>query len=321
MREKLQFWRLFSIVFTLLVSCTIVSIFIQKESTLKVVAVKGQYIQEYGGTKIPKDALVCQENRASVFVLEESSGLEEGIYVRKIPVVVMLVEDETVITNADPSARFVRFAPRPLADGERVTEITLNNFAPDQYLVCLPIEFGGGYQIVSHPAGPFPFVEGYAAQLLQIPSESRIYSLEEVESFFTVLPLLGLSAVLAVTAPILALIWAFLISQHKSRFLNMWYISECLVSWIALEMILACVDFPDSLVPTGNMLDFSLYSQLVSTFREGLTVLGESMLLETMSKEISITTALALAAMVTVFLFAFLPLWMRKRRASGKHFH
>ena len=103
--------------------------------------------------------------------------------------------------------------------------------------------------------------------------------------------------------------------------MNMWYISECLVSWIALEMILACVDFPDSLVPTGNMLDFSLYSQLVSTFREGLTVLGESMLLETMSKEISITTALALAAMVTVFLFAFLPLWMRKRRASGKHFH
>lgn len=263
----------------LLVSCTILSLKIEKLMTNQVYIIRLPDFQ----LDIPAEARIPEEDGMTyVYEAVDGIGWEYGFRARKADPNFAQVDTHNIIL----------YGTHNPVDGELVNRVVDFNEAPDQYLAvydCPPWEYeelpqGFGMiaekdnvQLFRVDEAPQPFMERRAKWTLLPNMELpwSVYSIKEAEDFLSQLPLL---AVLAVVLAVPAVLWlgaCFLLrGMNRRRDWLFWNVGASAAGVVGLAVILAQIDLPGSMLPADIIVDFAACSQRVTTLMDGLKALG-----------------------------------------------
>lgn len=279
----------------LLVCCTLLSARIEVLMTAHVVTVPNSGL---GAVSLPMEALSYDESGYHLFDLIEGSGWESGLRAREreedlysIEVELGVEEDESDDTHkvsAIPryNTRLISFSSRFLRDGEKVEEITGNQFGNDMYLAIFPemisepTGLSASLQVeirrdnillLSDSAAPLPFLESRIRSTLYGSPElrpyispekaecMRVFSLSDLTRFSKALPyifaLFGL-----LLAPVVLWCGSCGLSRHRGSIgLLQTNLILTVLDGGCIPRLLDAIDLPSSLLPDRMIFDFAHY--------------------------------------------------------------
>ena len=105
----------------LLISCTIISFFIDRQMLPQAILAESRPVEGEGGTY--------------VLMAETGDNWEEGLRVKRIPADRLERKGDLVVTNAAGKGRYVVYATKPLSDGQEIGGESLGGTRRDRYLV------------------------------------------------------------------------------------------------------------------------------------------------------------------------------------------
>lgn len=289
------FTRVLLMIFVLLVNCTILSGFIEKQMTVQAVFVSGKQVQgEQYGCRLPEEAVYENENGAYAYAVE-TSAFHSELRAKEVSVVIMENMESGLLTNAAVEQKYVRFSSKAVRDGDRLLEVSLSDTRKDSFLVEIPDNInadlpelnsaakninGKRYLLVMDEKAARPFMEDRARlTMLGNPahSEIRIFSVQNICDFFKSLPLLALAIILLLApfVPLLAVPF-----QGKNRKRNRLLLASigaaCCLIWTALSLLFGFIEMPSSLLPLDNIFHAGHYHSAFTQIFEGLKLFGNS---------------------------------------------
>lgn len=273
MKKKVIF--LFAFLFWVLAVCTLLSLRIENLMTPQVALV-----DEYANmSALPGDCLFTDETGPHLFTVVEGSGWSSGTRTREVqPEDYLLDEDRIALyTYGDP----VQYATKQPQDGYPVRVLKFSQKANDHWVVCSDgtlnapkntrettvEQTSGDAALLAVQGMPSPFmlnrVKSTLAEKWNSPPERlTIYSLNDVESLLSTLPLL---AVLLVSLLIPLTLWAYSCRLAKrprknrtALLVNGGLAAAC---FAVLPLLLNAIKLPSSLLPQDNIFDFGYYSK------------------------------------------------------------
>ena len=145
----------------LLINCTLLSGFIERQMTVPVRECSPRYDNAVGSQRIPADAIRWEDGQSFLYAIQEGQGLTAGLWAKRVPVNVMGIEGAAAFVMEDESQAYVLYGSRPFQDGERVLPVEEGQAQPDTLLLWMP-------------AGASPLEEGAAVPLGE--GEATLYS-------------------------------------------------------------------------------------------------------------------------------------------------
>ena len=230
--------------------------------------------------RLPLDCLFPGEGGAPVlYQTYEGLGWDSGLRVTLAPPNGYAVEAESVASSLD---RVVQYASKGIIPGERVALAGDVEPRQDLYLAVCPTgvrlredlpshitllaQTGHSVLAAAEQAPGVFFPKQAAGELFQqqpfTPPDQRVYSLVEVERFFSALPLAALLPGMLLLA---VLLWGasypLLASGKKYRRQLRFHGCLGVVALAALPLILSRLELPSSLLPQSCIVDFSHYAE------------------------------------------------------------
>lgn len=152
----------------LLINCTLLSGFIERQMTVPVRECSPRYDNAVGSQRIPADAIRWEDGQSFLYAIQEGQGLTAGLWAKRVPVNVIGTEGAAAFVMEDESQAYVLYGSRPFQDGERVLPVEEGRAQPDTLLLWVP-------------AGASPLEEGAAVPLGE--REAILYSREVMQPF------------------------------------------------------------------------------------------------------------------------------------------
>lgn len=235
--------------------------------------------QSSTGARLSLDCLFPDEEGLPVlYQTYEGLGWDAGLRVKRTaPTVYTVMEDYIVDRGV---GRAVQYASKEFTVGERVTVTDLKGDREDLYLAVCPTgvrlreDLPKSVAVLAQTENTLLARAGQAPQIFMpkqavgelfqrypftMPDE-RVYSLADVDSFFSALPL---AALLPGIMLFVLLLWGFSffflkdVKKNRSRLL----LSGCFVAatLLALPLLLHFLQFPSSLLPKSSIVEVSHY--------------------------------------------------------------
>ena len=152
----------------LLINCTLLSGFIERQMTVPVRECSPRYDVAVGSQRIPADAIRWEDGQSFLYAIQEGQGLTAGLWAKRVPVNVIGTEGASAFVMEDESQEYVLYGSRPFQDGERVLPVEEGQAQPDTLLLWMP-------------AGASPLEEGVTIPLGE--GEATLYSREVMQPF------------------------------------------------------------------------------------------------------------------------------------------
>lgn len=320
----------------LLINCTLLSGFIERQMTVPVRECSPRYDVAVGSQRIPADAIRWEDGQSFLYAIQEGQGLTAGLWAKRVPVNVIGTEGAAAFVMEDESQEYVLYGSRPFQDGERVLPVEEGQAQPDTFLLWMPAGASPLEQGVTIPLGegeatlysrevtqPF-LAERELAQLApeELRAQSAVISCQELEKLLNGLPWLAGAALLALATLLLAILLCVALG-HERRW--PWYLGcgvGCFLAWVGLVLVLGRTQLPSSLLPTGNIFAWGHYSNLFQLAEEGLAAFAENArcaellnLLGQRQRE----AMLLLAGGAALLCLLLVTMGMYLRRSSGFH--
>ena len=274
----------------LLINCTLLSGFIERQMTVPVRECSPRYDNAVGSQRIPADAIRWEDGQSFLYAIQEGQGLTAGLWAKRVPVNVMGIEGTAAFVMEDESQEYVLYGSRPFQDGERVLPVEEGQAQPDTLLLWMPAGASPLEQGVTIPLGegeatlysrevtqPF-LAERELAQLVpeELRAQSAVISCQELEKLLNGLPWLAGAALLMLATLLLAILFCAALGRGKRW---PWYLGcgvGCFLAWVGLVLVLGRTQLPSSLLPTGNIFAWGHYSNLFRLAEEGLAAFAEN---------------------------------------------
>ncbi len=152
----------------LLINCTLLSGFIERQMTVPVRECSPRYDVAVGSQRIPADAIRWEDGQSFLYAIQEGQGLTAGLWAKRVPVNVIGTEGAAAFVMEDESQAYVLYGSRPFQDGERVLPVEEGRAQPDTLLLWMP-------------AGASPLEQGVTIPLGE--GEATLYSREVTQPF------------------------------------------------------------------------------------------------------------------------------------------
>ena len=107
----------------LLINCTLLSGFIERQMTVPVRECSPRYDVAVGSQRIPADAIRWEDGQSFLYAIQEGQGLTAGLWAKRVPVNVIGTEGAAAFVMEDESQAYVLYGSRPFQDGERVLPV------------------------------------------------------------------------------------------------------------------------------------------------------------------------------------------------------
>lgn len=286
------FSRALAVVLVVLVECTLLSGFVSREMAIQVATASPRTDNERGITSLPLDAFHQEEDGTFLYLLEESSGLLEGMRLHRVAGDILSLEGDTAFTTGlETGGSYVMYASRPLKDEALAEEMKSGEPVPDTYLLWAPEDMelsldspsvpveGGQVWLLPQEEAAQPFLaQRELASLL--PAEQRagcrLFSFHEVEQFARTLPWLGLAVVL-MAAPLVCSVGLCLSLGYgkRKRFKILWSFLT-VASLAGLTVLLLRLDLPSSLLPPDMLFDLGYFFRTFHLIGESLAANPEN---------------------------------------------
>ena len=130
----------------LLINCTLLSGFIERQMTVPVRECSPRYDAAVGSQRIPADAICWEDGQSFLYAIQEGQGLTAGLWAKRVPVNVIGTEGAAAFVMEDESQAYVLYGSRPFQDGERVLPVEEGQAQPDTLLLWMRrgVPLGGG---------------------------------------------------------------------------------------------------------------------------------------------------------------------------------
>ncbi len=286
------FFRALAVALVVLVECTLLSGFVSREMAIQVATASPRTDNERGITSLPLDAFHQEEDGTFLYLLEESSGLLEGMRLHRVAGDILSLEGDTAFTTGlETGGSYVMYASRSLKDEALAEEMESGKPVPDTYLLWAPADMelsldapsaqanGGNVWLLPREEATQPFLaQRELASLL--PAEQReycqLFSFNEVEQFARTLPWLGLAVVL-MAAPLVCSVGLCLSLGYgkRKRFKILWSFLT-VASLAGLTVLLLRLDLPSSLLPPGILFDLGYFGNTLHLIGESLVANPEN---------------------------------------------
>ncbi|MGN1027439.1 MAG: hypothetical protein ACI4P4_13680 [Faecousia sp.] len=274
----------FSLVLYLLIACTLLSGKIQEEmiTQVEIGPVNTRAPHEQVTRELPGRMIFTDETGNHVYEVVDGTGWEDGPRIREEGSW-SLSGDGVVSIPGYPDSRYVTSASRQPQPGERVEILGKPEWTDDRYLAIYDDGVPEGYPLPSGTEDMVqseqamlltmtgvitPFMEHRAKTMSMITDHARhIFSLTDVEQFFAQLP--------NVTAVILTLAAGLVFWAHAcclsfrgegGGWLTKQDVGIVAATLCLLPVLLRRFDFPASLLPEENILQWSHYREEFSLF-------------------------------------------------------
>lgn len=280
-----------------LLFCTFFSLRVEDMMTPRVTVISPARLPNSVDEVLALDCLFQSENdEACLYTLYEGDGWEEGQRVTLVsPGLYAIDLERSRIISFIGSGVFLNYAAKPPLLGEKAQVIKDLEKGPDHWLAVCP---GGMDRLRELPEGcgleartdtallaaveetPVPFMEARAMSQLFTTTvfdgeQETIYSLNDVEDFFSQIKILALLGGLLLFVVIL-LAWSFFLLRKPQKY------KKCLLanggvyllSLIVMPLILNGVNLPQSLLPVQIIVDTSHYQAELSEIFSNLNQLA-----------------------------------------------
>lgn len=260
---------IFSMIFLVLVTCTILSTKIEEEMMLEVIGYEKK--ESYSSFSMPKDMFFTDEYGMHLYEVYQGTGWESGLRAREV----QLDGNGSFMTDRDYI--IVRGASRQPVYGELAELYDGTDTAPATYLAIYPngipeensllfqakiLEQSPNVLLLYMENGTQPFTENRTkGGLVQLTSSNwKIYSLDALTQLLENVPA-AMAAIVLVAAMAVFGINTCVLSKNPKR--NKWFMwtNGILIAALlsGLVWILAEIDFPSSMLPSENIFRISHY--------------------------------------------------------------
>ncbi len=278
--------RIFSILFFLIVACTILSAKIETEmlTQVKTMKLSGSF-----DAKLPMTASFPDEyGMPRVFALEEKTGWEAGVRIRELGPNEFSVGEMGISPSSWSTTTYILTASRVPPEGQLVEVYKNMKAAEDTLLLYYPLwmpeesTLPSGVTEVARTStsvllettnSPQPFMEHQEKNRLSTLEEDnwRIYSLTHANQFFENMPKVALVAAFLLLPVGLWVISCFLARDEVSNSPLIWVnVVASLGCLGGMWAVLRKIDLPASLLPPNNILDFAYYKTEIGQLLEVL---------------------------------------------------
>ena len=284
------------LVIYILISCTILSLKIEKEMLTQVEVLKVKGDGMWGqSVSLPQTALFEDTQGRHLYEVIDGSGWESGLRVREIPRDDYELDNEkgTIHLPGGSDYCFITTASRQPVVGELVEIIESKDaeLTSDAFLFVYPLGVSEGYSVAD---GLFVTEQSEKAVLATLENTTtyffehkqmgehqamvgarwQIFSQKTVRDFWKQLPLVALLAVLLLAVTILwvfSLIVCTFTYNQKRLFAFVGAIS--IASLAAICIILCFIDLPAAMLPDTNILNVRYYFGELEIMLSGLETL------------------------------------------------
>lgn len=244
----------------ILVFCTILSVYIERQMTNPVVSIEPVKKQDtLGDGLVPLDVLTEYGTEMTVFEMRnDKDGWKKGLRVWPLESGYLVGAEDITIIGALSEPYILRYASRPVLPGQLVEVTTQLETGEYSYLLVKET----GQAEVFTVSGARPFMSKQTKSLLEIPQEYELYMVEDVLDFFRTLPwLFGILSVLCCSVFLwlyCLLGWKKIRKSRRRMVINVSLGAGLLAVslWLTGKM-----NFPASLLPKNNMLEFWYYKE------------------------------------------------------------
>ena len=284
----------FSLVFYLLIACTIVSTWIEDQMTTQVTISERKNRGDSFSFK--QTVLFADSQGEHWYELIDGSGWNSGLRVSKLPAGSWYID---VLSNAvkydgnKQLYRFITSASRLPTEGEAVKVIEKIHKANDQYLCIfthgIPEELilpknteitaqNETVLLLNMTEAEFPFFEHSAKGLSEsLTAADHIISLTDARALLNALPSLAVAVVVLLAGIVVWVISCLLsIRSGKHKWLLRIHVLLVIVLLCSLTFTLNQIELPASMLPTENIFDWQHYTNLFSLLDNALIGLGLS---------------------------------------------
>lgn len=255
--------------------------------------------QSSTGARLSLDCLFSDDEGLPVlYQTYEGLGWDAGLRVKRASPLYTVMEDSIAAGGVD---RVVQYASKEFTAGQRVTVTDLKAVREDLYLAVCPTgvrlredlpshitllaQTGHSVLAAAEQAPGVFFPKQAAGELFQqqpfTPPDQRVYSLVEVERFFSALPLAALLPGMLLLA---VLLWgaSYPLLASGKKYRRQLCFHGCLgaAALAALPLILSQLELPSSLLPQSCIVDFSHYAEEFTEVFSALKELAGSGLIQ-----------------------------------------
>lgn len=274
----------FSLILLALVTCTILSMKIEEEMTLE--AIGWDVKASYGSVDVPSALLFTDESGLHAYEIFEGTGWESGLRAREVEI------DSGGYFVADRDYVIVRGASRQPVYGELAQLYDGRETAPATYLVFYPngipednemlfqadvLEKSDKVLLLHVEQGVLPFTENRAKNgLIQLASSGwKLYSIEALEQFLENIPMAAVVFVILFALMVYG-IFTCSMARNLARNRVLMCVNGVLIMGLlgSLIFVLKQIDFPASLLPPENILNFFHYKEELTAIYSVLEVLN-----------------------------------------------
>lgn len=334
----------FSLIFILLLTCTILSFYVAEQMTPQVVPVRAEvwYTEEsmISGGSLPADALRVDENGMEyVWFIREQEGWQKGKYAEKFLLSQYSLDEKGNVVSAMlfSDQFYVRYTSKPITDGEALqtaanpsarSGLVLLAVDPDsaELLPAAAEELGytvdaanGTRFLLSSDSVSDPFFE---EQLVSQFRDHGVFiqsavSLRELGAFTdSLLPLAFCGALFCVLLLLWGLFCRGILRQNRMRYIVWPFIAAALAG---IWTVLHTVHLPSSLLPERMILDFSHYGRQFQESFTALEMLGAESVVTACQNQMRPALLIMVGAAV-ICIAAFLVSGFLTRPQRGRHF-
>jgi hypothetical protein len=252
----------FLLITWVLVVCTILSGWIERQMTAKVTRV----FANSKSLELPADSLIWEENGVHLYKIEEGTGWSYGTRAASVAENEYMLANGTLRVQNWANYNFIHYSSKTIADGDLIEVQTTTPGEEGSYLV---LSDGNEAQLVSLTLDE-PFMEAQAKSALSM-QQGKVYSLTEVRKFLENLPLLALLLVFLIVPVIL---WGYSCANlrkfsgnKRPLFINgtISFLMTGGIVWLGNRIAL-----PSSLLPDNNIFQLSHYRQEFSAIFQNL---------------------------------------------------
>ncbi len=341
----------FSMVLFLLISCTFLSLRIEKLMMPQVIKIA----PDFSKPTIDLDALFADETGVHLYRVGKGAGWEQGARTYELEANNYRITDGQIYLNQS-GISVVHYSSKQPKDGEAINILETKEGQDDHWLVissielpplanvlddCTVLEQSKTALFLSALNAPSPFIQGRARSALfgkeiafvdPNASQYAVYSINDIEAFLRQLPLL---AILAGIFLFTILLWLFsfpyLKRPRKYREVLLMNGGLAAAILVAMPFLLGAIRLPASLLPQDCIFDFGQYSREFSKAFSALRSFAatggsqaQSVGAAVFSTANSALTGSLAVMLCGIFLAAALAaveaILLKRRAQSGQHF-
>ena len=122
----------------LLINCTLLSGFIERQMTVPVRECSPRYDVAVGSQRIQADAIRWEDGQSFLYAIQEGQGLTAGLWAKRVPVNVIGTEGAAAFVMEDESQEYVLYGSRPFPRRGARPPCGGGRAQPDTLLLWMP---------------------------------------------------------------------------------------------------------------------------------------------------------------------------------------